>query len=199
MEPLPVVDKQLRTLEKKENMNERIVSEYRAIVKASLLPAAASVFVDPTHVCNHDQQVKSTDGVHYTRSVYDVLSQVMVNGWKSFLLDRQGNTLRPVTSTTDALYVPKPTGSMRNTELGLVVVLSIMIMLLTMDNFFGTGTLSLLAMTCGRVSLSWRDAYGPILKKMDIPLPGTQAKHDPEVDKLLTESTSSMANVTTSA
>ena len=180
MQPLPIVDSQLHSHEKKEYMNEDSVAQYRAIVSASRLPATVSVLLNPKQVCDQVQQRKSTDGVHYSPAVYSVLSQILTNGWKSFLVDSEGSAVArssPIPSDVTA-YVPKPTGSMRNPILGSVVVASILVMLLTMDNFFGIGLASLVSTSCGRVSLSWQEAYEPILRKMGISTQASQTLED---------------------
>jgi len=173
MDPLPVVDTKLNTMEKRKYMTERHVQLFRQAVGTSALMESLSASIDPMFVCDTSMQVKSTDGVHYTLPVYDVIAQMIANACDTLF----GAEMREqAQAKLDLNYKPKSAGAMDTPLLGLPIVLVSLAMLLSMDNFFGVGYLGLAVATCGNISLSWQSAYGPILESLGFVAPTTPPK-----------------------
>ena len=101
-----------------------------------------SASVDASQVCDSTQQARSTDGVHFDRSVYFTLAQLVANIRRYDIHSQQcdehlsANT-SPILTSDASAYEPKPTGSMGNPVIGGGVLLAVVVILISMDNFFG--------------------------------------------------------------
>jgi N-acetylneuraminate 9-O-acetyltransferase len=160
--PLHVVNHKLNTEDKRSYMTEEAVEMYRGAVKKSGLQNVLRS-IDSSNV-TAGREEETTDGVHYSPEIYDVLVQLLTN---SFLLDHYRDLPSASGSVAKAspakAYSPKPTGSMSNPTYGLVTFLVAVVMILTWDNFFGLGWLSL---KCIGKAYDWNEAYVPLLKKI---------------------------------
>jgi N-acetylneuraminate 9-O-acetyltransferase len=168
--PLQVVDEKLNTAEKREFMREKAVEEYRQQTLHSSLQNSVQ-FINSLNV-TRSREEETVDGVHYTPEIYDVLTQLIAN---TYLLDHHRDLLAkgaaaggagtgaPKSASATPPSRGKPTGSMSNTANGLLTLVVALVMLITWDNFFGLGWLSLKLLSR---SYDWNDAYLPLLKKI---------------------------------
>merc|ERR1712196_483545 len=108
-------------------MTEARVAELRKVVRGSALLDAVSFTVQPADACS-DTSHPPSDGVHYSKAVYQLLCQMFANGFER---------LHEASPSATPVYEPKPTGVMGHAVLGAVVVTAVVIMLVTMDNFGG--------------------------------------------------------------
>jgi len=154
--PLTIIDKDLRTDDKKEFMTEAKVSEFRHIADSAGFSDAVSFTIRPQSVCEGFSGMG--DGVHYQQGTYHVLAQIIANGVK---------VIAPPPPVTSGTYKPKATGPMSFPVDGFCMVVVAAIMLFTMDSFFGVGYG---ALRIFGLDLNWEKAYGPILEKMGLTL-----------------------------
>lgn len=154
--PLTIIDKDLRTDDKKELMTEAKVNEFRHLTDTAGLGHAVSFTIQPQAVCEGFSGMG--DGVHYQQGTYHVLAQIIANGVK---------VIAPPPPLKSGPYKPKPSGPMSFPMDGFCMVVIAAIMLFTMDSFFGVGygTLRIFGL-----DLNWEKAYGPILEKMGLTL-----------------------------
>lgn len=107
-----------------------------------------SASLDASRVCDSAHQARSTDGVHFDRSVYFTLAQIVANVRRYDVHSQKcaeslssANTKPPILGSgggAAAAYEPKPTGSMANPMIGgYGVLLAVVVILVSMDNFFG--------------------------------------------------------------
>jgi hypothetical protein len=171
LQPTTIVDGRLTSKEKQQYMTESIIAQYRNAYSHSLLKTEVSLTLDPTHVTIL-QPTSSADGVHYTSSVYQVLSQLVSNGYylKFPTLLRQASVdsqllVQPNVKAPVKAKGPKKTGAMGNLFDGMLVLIFSAIMMFTFDSFFGVGVFSL-ALFGG--SVDWESAYIPLMVKIGI-------------------------------
>jgi hypothetical protein len=170
LQPTHIVDRLLNSPEKQRHMTENTVASYRSAVSSSSLAKYINArgLVLNTTLVSQPVSDDSVDGVHYNHVVYAVLAQMAAN---SFTL-RFPQYYVPVPFGTVKPGTPKPTGSMSYPLYGAYVLLISVIMLVTMDSFFGFGWLSLAIF--GK-TLDWEVAYAPFLKKLRNNQAGHQA------------------------
>jgi hypothetical protein len=162
VQPTTIVDGRLNSEEKQKYMTEQIIDTYRQAYMKSSLTNDILFTIDPTYITK-SQQATASDGVHYTSSVYQVLAQMITNGYLLMFPNSLPSSL--AASTSVKKLGPLATGSMGNPFYGFIVLFFSFIMIFTMDNFFGFGVLSLSVF--GR-SLDWESAYIPLLNKIGI-------------------------------
>jgi hypothetical protein len=177
--PLRVVNHKLNTEDKRNFMTEQAVEMYRDVVKKSSIQSVLRC-IDSENV-TAEREEETVDGVHYSPEIYDVLVQLIGN---SFLLDHYRELAKSIPSAATAkptakAYAPKPTGSMSNSFYGLITLFVATVMLMTWDNFFGLGWLSL---KCISKAYDWNEAYVPLLKKI-LPHIYREAEADQEEDE----------------
>jgi hypothetical protein len=111
------------------------------------------------------------DGVHYSDDVYSVIAQMVANAYTLHFPAYFAKSGKPSANN------PKPTGSMSFPTYGGYILLLSFVMLFGMDSFLGIGFLSLKLFG---VSLDWEAAYGPLHKKIGVPMTGGGASpHSP--------------------
>lgn len=152
-----VVDGRLGTPDKQQYMTEGTLKEYRNVFSSSLLAQKIQVVVDPTSV-SKGRESNSIDGIHYGEEVYTVIAQMIANAYVLHF-PLPAAIKRPVAK----IGTPKRTGSMSVPANGAIALLMAIIMIFTMDSFFGFGYISLKLF--GR-SLDWDLAYAPLLMKI---------------------------------
>jgi hypothetical protein len=153
--PTPIQTDMLLTAEKQRYMSEKIMTTYKAAFQSTGSGLFDTV-VDPSSTVQ-GMEDSTMDGLHYHTEVYDVIAQMIMNGFSL-------HTPAYYTVPSAKPYKPKPTGSMSNPGLGLFVVVLTAIMLFLMDNWMGFGYLS---MALFGVGYSWEEAYPPLLKKIE--------------------------------
>jgi len=150
--PLTVIDSDLRTEEKKSFMTENHVAAMRQAAVDTGLEDSSDFHIIPKSVCQGF--TGAGDGVHYQQGTYHVLAQIIANGVKVISPPPLSTTVKPP---------PKPTGPMSFPMDGFLTVIAALVMLVTMDSFYGIGYLSLRLFG---LDLSWERAYNPILEKL---------------------------------
>jgi hypothetical protein len=160
LQPTTIHASRLPTEEKQKYMSEAEVQKYRAAFLASPLAAAVDTVIDSTQA-SAGKAFPPVDGLHYTEDVYEVLAFMVSNGYTAHYpaYSSSGST-----SASAVKYTPKVTGSMSFPSLGAGVLALAVIMLFSMDSFFGIGFLSLLLL--GR-SFDWEAAYAGLHRKID--------------------------------
>jgi hypothetical protein len=176
VQPTTIVDGRLNSEEKQKYMTEQIIDTYRQAYMKSSLTNDILFTIDPTYITK-SQQATASDGVHYTSSVYQVLAQMITNGYLLMFPNSLPSSL--AASTSVKKLGPLATGSMGNPFYGFIVLFFSFIMIFTMDNFFGSGVLSLSVF--GR-SLDWESAYIPLLNKIGISGSRTEGLNSDQVE-----------------
>jgi hypothetical protein len=124
--PTTINSNALLTDEKRENINEEKMEEFRAYYAEVGVPGAASFVLDGP-VWTRGRVSESYDGVHYPHSVYDAGSQILINAM---------DWLLPEKDTTDN-FVPLEPGTMANPRLGCMMLALAFIGLFFFDGFMG--------------------------------------------------------------
>ena len=170
--PTVVVDTLLPTDEKRQFMTQKIVSSYiDAVVNHGTLSSNVNFLLNPRAACGNGMQDASFDGIHYSKAVYDVMVQMLVN---SYTLHYPSYLTMPIKPASAGNTSPKPTGSMSFPSYGAYALILAFIMLFTMDSFLGIGALSLALF--GR-SLDWNEAYFALHKKLGVVTAGEGVVH----------------------
>lgn len=159
--PLPVIDAKLNTDDKRAYMTETIADIYRSEFKTSGVYDDVFATIDSSNI-TRGREDTSIDGVHYSPDVYAVIAELVAN-----IYNAHHSVQLPSVSGTSKYSNPfphgKPTGSMSSPVYGAIVLSFAAIMLFSWDSFLGVGFLSLKVF---RKSLSWNDAYLPLLNKV---------------------------------
>jgi hypothetical protein len=118
----------------------------------------------------------SIDGVHYIDAVYDTMTQM----WGNILAVEGRNrskahAMRQTSSTPGGEKTHPRVGSMSNRRLGMMVVAVIAIILFSMDAYLGVPSLILRAIL--GLGIGWKEAYGPLLRKLGKSLPTAAHPH----------------------
>ena len=163
IQPTTIMDNRLMTTEKRQYMSEDIVQKYRNSFTSSNVAKLFTTIIDTSSTSTQE----SLDGVHYSEVVYDVIAQMVANGYALHSPEIY-STLVASSSTTStkkpkAPYVPKTTGSMSFPSYGACVLFLSFLMIFLMDSFLGIGYLSLLVF--GR-SYDWDAAYSALHRKI---------------------------------
>lgn len=157
--PTDVFDERLPTPEKREHMNHQQVEAHRQVVEQNkAMQEVFHTFVDPKSVSS-GREGSSTDGVHYADEVYDVVAQMLANAYALHFPSNYGKN-----SLNNKPYQPKATGAMSNPFYGACMLVLIVVMLFTMDSWFGIGWITL---ALGGQSYDWDLAYSPYLRKIN--------------------------------
>jgi hypothetical protein len=178
-----VVHSRLSSPEKQQWLTEPLVATYRQAAADSTLLRGMAAVLDGAGV-TAQRTGDSYDGVHYSDFVYDAIAQLVANtcahyGWAappSGASHSDGesptsNEFKPTAAAAAAAVKPAPShkkiGSMADPLLGALVLLIAAIMLFTMDAYHGLALLALrLFGTAGNSSISWSEAYSPLLAKI---------------------------------
>jgi hypothetical protein len=152
-----IINGRLNTNDKHTYMTEEIIKQYRSAFVESKASNYFQVDIDP-QAATHYRESGSVDGVHYSDEVYSVLAQMVVNGF-ALHFPRLFNTAK-VTKQN----IPKPTGSMSFPISGVAVLITALVMLITMDSFFGIGYISLVIF--GK-KYDYEKAYNPLIDKIN--------------------------------
>jgi hypothetical protein len=180
-----VVQSRLSSPEKQQWLTEPLVATYRQAAADSTLLRGMAAVLDGAGV-TAQRTGDSYDGVHYSDFVYDAIAQLVANtcahyGWAAppsgaSQSDGESPTssdkAKPAAAAAAAAAVkPAPShkkiGSMADPLLGALVLLIAAIMLFTMDAYHGLALLALrLFGTAGSSSISWSEAYSPLLAKI---------------------------------
>ncbi len=176
-----IIDGRLNTNDKHTYMTEDIIKQYRSAFIESKAVDYFQVDIDPQAVTQY-RESGSVDGVHYGDEVYSVIAQMVVNGFALHFprLFSKGNV-------GIKQNIPKPTGSMSFPISGVMVLMTALVMLVTMDSFFGIGYISLVIF--GK-KYDYEKAYNPLIDKINRthtpPVqPISDAAGDDERDSLL--------------
>ena len=165
--PTTVIDSLLPTPEKQQFMTEAIIDNYRKAFKETKAVNMFKTVIDPTKA-SISRESGSVDGIHYTQEVYQVVAQMVANG---FALHFPSFFSKGAASQKP--YVPKVTGSMSSPYHGAIILFVSFIMIFLMDAYLGAGYFSLLL--CGR-GYDWDLAYGPLHKKINAGLAASAPK-----------------------
>jgi len=169
IQPTTIIDNRLMTTEKRNYMSEDIVQKYRTSFLSSNVAKLFTIVIDTTTAASTQE---SLDGVHYSEVVYDVIAQMVANGYALHSPVHFSTLLTSTTSTSSssssakkpkAPYVPKTTGSMSFPSYGACVLFLSFLMIFLMDSFLGIGYISLLVF--GR-SYDWDAAYSALHRKI---------------------------------
>ena len=182
MQPTTILDDKLNTDRKKQYMTEAVVDKYRQ-ANNGLWGAGANVILYPGRSVtpNRERAASSLDGVHYGTQEYSAMAQMVVNSFalhNSQVLSRglSGDSPTYARASRDSKpYEPKKTGSMSRPGYGAVVLVISLAMLVSMDNFFGIGYLSLSFF--GR-RYDWAAAYAPLHKSLGIVMVSSEEDED---------------------
>mmetsp|Transcript_9066 Transcript_9066/g.9592 ORF Transcript_9066/g.9592 Transcript_9066/m.9592 type:complete len:425 (+) Transcript_9066:28-1302(+) len=187
--PLKIIDSRLNTEEKRTFMTEEKVQLYRQKFLSSPISSFITI-INPINITLQREDT-TTDGVHYTPEIYDVIVQLISNSFQLSHSNNNGNNgnngnnnnqnKKPVTNPYPN---GKPTGSMSNSTYGAIVLLFGAIMIFTWDSFLGAGYISLKLV--GK-SYDWNDAYVPLLKKIFPHHYTREEQRDPEESKPMIE------------
>lgn len=155
--PTIIVDDRLQTADKRQFMTDDKIEAYRRVAQTS--PAIQSAFhavVDPRSA-SQLRSDSSSDGVHYADEVYKVMTQMLANSYSLHFPQNYvgGKSSKP--------YKPRPTGSMSSPFYGGCMLALIVILLFSMDSFFGIGWVTLIL--AGQ-SFDWDAAYAPYIRKI---------------------------------
>lgn len=164
VQPQRIVNSALRTSEKQQYMTEEAVSTYRGLVDEVLTADPKKKYatvINPVNI-SASKEGSSTDGVHYSQDVYDTTSQVVLNALAIVKPSLQVNSGQIKPAVT-APFEPKPPTSMSFPGWGAMVLVTALVMIFTMDSFFGIGYLALII--SGR-SFDYDAAYLPLLNKI---------------------------------
>jgi len=153
-----IIDGRLNTNDKHTYMTEEIIKQYRDAFDESEASKYFQVDIDPQAVTQY-RESGSVDGVHYSDEVYSVIAQMVVNGFALHF-----PRLFSVANIGIKQSVPKPTGSMSFPISGVVVLMTALVMLVTMDSFFGIGYISLIIF--GK-KYDYEKAYNPLIDKIN--------------------------------
>jgi hypothetical protein len=178
-----VVHSRLSSPEKQLWLTEPLVATYRRAAADSTLLKGMAAVLDGAGV-TAQRTGDSYDGVHYSDFVYDAIAQLVANtcahyGWAAPPSSGASPTgespasskAKPAAAAAAAAVKPAPShkkiGSMADPVLGALVLLIAAIMLFTMDAYHGLALLALrLCGGTGSNSISWSEAYGPLLAKI---------------------------------
>lgn len=166
IQPTTIMDNRLMTTEKRKYMSEDIVQKYRTSFISSNVAKLFTIVIDTTTAASTQE---SLDGVHYSEVVYDVIAQMVANGYALHSPLHFSTLLTPTTAAAAAAkkpkapYVPKTTGSMSFPSYGACVLFLSFLMIFLMDSFLGIGYISLLIF--GR-SYDWDAAYSALHRKI---------------------------------
>jgi hypothetical protein len=170
IQPTTIMDNRLMTTEKRMYMSEDIIQKYRTSFITSNVAKLFTIVIDTTTAASTQE---SLDGVHYSEVVYDVIAQMVANGYALHSPEHYSTLLTPTTSSSSssassakkpkAPYVPKTTGSMSFPSYGACVLFLSFLMIFLMDSFLGIGYISLLVF--GR-SYDWDAAYSALHRKI---------------------------------
>lgn len=191
MQPTTILDDKLNTDRKKHQMTEAVVDKYRQ-ASDELWGGGANAILYPGRAVTpgRERAAASSDGVHYGAKEYSAMAQMVVNTFALHnpqLLPRGlagGSPDAGKAKSNAKPYAPKRTGSMSRPGYGAAVLFVSMIMLLTMDNFFGLGYLSLALF--GR-HYDWAAAYSSLHKSLGISMGGGAGEEQEQEQGLLQE------------
>lgn len=167
--PTEILNERLPTEEKRLYMNREKISDYRKIIENSFNQTSLKInnIIDGRSVSSH-RETTSSDGIHYSEEVYEVIAQMLVNNYYLHFPKYYAAAGKKVVKP----YVPKTTGAMSFPDYGAGMLLLAAIMLFTMDSFFGFGFLSLILF--GRF-FDWDAAYGPYIRKIQANSPAERS------------------------
>lgn len=157
LQPTLIIDALLNSAEKQKHMTESIVANYRQAVLDSSIPKRVRVLIDSRNV-SVSREDSSVDGVHYGADVYDVLAQMLANG---YMLHSPSLFAKKQKSAVGG----KRTGPMSFPSCGAWMLVLSVVTLFAMDSFLGFGFVSLTIF--GRSS-DWEAAYGPLHRKIGV-------------------------------
>lgn len=156
LQPTTIQDSRLPPF-KLEYMNETSMELYRNTFLSSKLKDQISFTLNPKAV-TVGQETSSSDGIHYSHRVSQVLAQMVVNAF----------TLKNPKDGSAKGGVAIRTGAMGHPLYGFIVIVFSAIMVIFFDSFFGVGVLSLYIFG---VTLDWESSYRPLLNKIFHKLP----------------------------
>eukprot|EP00981_Chlorochromonas_danica_P007694 scaffold1869_cov163-Ochromonas_danica.AAC.6 len=189
--PTVILDDRLLSEEKRQFMNEQMLTQYRQAVRNSAIRNHVQVIING-QTASAVRESHSVDGIHYTEDVYEVMGQMIANAFilhHPELMQKSASSLSS-SSSVKKPYAPRPTGSMSLPDYGAAMLVLTVIMLFLMDSYLGIGYLSLLL---GGKSYDWDAAYTPLHIKLGIiatapPRPPRESeKLDADTDALLAE------------
>merc|ERR1711871_926281 len=156
LQPTTIQDSRLAPF-KLEYMNETSMELYRNTFLSSKLKEQVSFTLNPKAV-TVGQETSSSDGIHYSHQVSQVLAQMVVNAF----------TLKNPKDGSAKGGVAIKTGAMGHPLYGFIVIVFSAIMIIFFDSFFGVGALSLYIFG---TTLDWESAYRPLINKIFQKLP----------------------------
>ena len=158
MVPTTINSNALLTDEKRENINEEKMEEFRAYYAEVGVPGAASFVLDGP-VWTRGRVSESYDGVHYPHSVYDAGSQILVNAM---------DWLLPEKDTTDN-FVPLEPGPMANPRLGCMMLALAFIGLFFFDGFMGFSYFASLFVPSVSPKNLYEESYSSLHQRKKLP------------------------------
>lgn len=156
LQPTTIQDSRLPPF-KLEYMNETSMELYRNTFLSSDLKDQISFTLNPKLV-TVGQETSSSDGIHYSHRVSQVLAQMVVNAI---------SLKNPKDGSAKGNAAIK-TGAMGHPLYGFIVIVFSAIMIIFFDSFFGVGALSLYIFG---ITLDWESAYRPLINKIFQKLP----------------------------
>uniref|UniRef100_A0A7S2WUZ9 Cas1p 10 TM acyl transferase domain-containing protein n=1 Tax=Rhizochromulina marina TaxID=1034831 RepID=A0A7S2WUZ9_9STRA len=168
-----VVDERLNTVDKQTFMHESIVERYR---NAALGPSGLQDHVDGVadgYIVTKDRELHSVDGVHYDDNVYDTMAQILLNQVKDLTKPAAGSSAKSAPAPAPAHELC----SMCQPKRVLWLVCVIVLLIFSMDNFFGLPTLITRVLGGADLvgELTWEKAYGPLHQSLGIVPAATRA------------------------
>jgi hypothetical protein len=182
--PTNVLDERLATEEKRKFMTQQQINVYRNWIYKNVAERHQNTtnsqmlllhnILDGESVSRLREQ-SSVDGVHFSEDIYQVIGQMLFNNYYLHF-----PKLFTKASAVKKPYVPRVTGAMSFPGLGAGMLVLAMVMLFTMDSFFGFGFISLLVF--GR-SYDWEAGYGALHRKIQAsnnPAPAKETRANPD-------------------
>ena len=155
----PVIDSRLTSPEKQKFMTESQVEVFRRAADSTSLYDATTAVINPRNV-TRGKEGTSTDGVHYSTDVYNVLAEVVAN---VFSADNGLVASQAKAAKKNPFPNGKPTGSMSDPKLGFCLLMLSAVMIFGWDSWLGIGMVSLWLFG---IKPDWERAYRPLLDKI---------------------------------
>lgn len=156
--PTTINSDALLTDEKKQNINEQSMKEFRAYYSELGVPGAASFVLDGP-AWTSGRVSESFDGVHYPNVVYDAGSQILMNAM---------DWLLPAKDFPEEFHAPKP-GAMANPRLGLMMLALAVVGLFFLDGFLGFSYFASIFVPSVRPTALYEEAFTSLHQRKKLP------------------------------
>lgn len=156
--PTTINSDALLTDEKRANINEQNMKEFRAYYSEVGVTDAATFVLDGP-VWTNGRVAESYDGVHYPNVVYDAGSQILMNAM---------DWLLPEKDTTEDFTPPKP-GAMANPQLGLMMLALALVGLAFFDGFMGFSYFAALFVPSVKPTNLYEEAFSSLHQRKNLP------------------------------